>query len=833
MIISCKNCITQFVVKDTAIPMSGRLVQCSICSTKWVEVPCKKIAIKNRKVNFSLLLYLFFFLFAVSLPTKTEDFDITASVINLDKANNTLSAEGNVEVHDQIGNKITSDKMKYFKNEDKIITYQNSKANLETGYEVTSDSFIYDNINKIVKSNEYSNLIDLDGNWMSVNSFEYSLIKKIFASKEDVQIVDRLENQYFLDEMYIDTENKKIVGSNVKVNLNPAYVDEATEENEPRFVANNAVITKEKSIFEKGVFTLCKRRGKKCPPWSLKSKTITHDKVKKTIYYDNSILRIYDIPVFYFPKFFHPDPSVKRQSGLLQPALTDSNIVGIGLTIPYFWAIADNKDFTFTPKIYNKDNPVLLGEYRQVTKNSDLILDASYTPGYKNPSGTQTGGSRNHMFAKTNMDLDLDTFDEAKLFVNLQRVSNDTYHRVHDINTIDRSGLVDPGDTTLDNEITLNLKKKNMYFDITTKVYENLLDATHSRYEYIAPDISFGNLMYSSPSLGSLNWKTRSFYKNYNVDKKVSLMVNDVVWNSNKRISKRGFVTEIEGVVKNTNYNSENTSEYKSQKTNHELNGLISFTKSLPMEKKDKKKIRTLSPKVMLRYAPGQMRNLSTDEINLTSNNLFSLNKTGHIDVLETGTSAIVGFDYNIDNINLDGERNNRMSFSLGQAINLAENEDMSKSSSLNRKMSDVVGSLNFNFLSNSSLDYKFSVDNNLDSLNYNEISTKFNFGKISFNIDYLEENKHVGNENYINNGITLDFNESNSLSFKTRKNFQTNSTEFYNLNYQFKNDCLRAGIEFKRDFYSDRDVEPTDTLRFTLTIIPLSQIDSPSFSEF
>ena len=54
-----------------------------------------------------------------------------------------------------------------------------------------------------------------------------------------------------------------------------------------------------------------------------KAEKIIHDKIKKIIY-DNSVLKIYDIPVFCFPKFFHPDPTVKRQSGLLQPRLNNS-----------------------------------------------------------------------------------------------------------------------------------------------------------------------------------------------------------------------------------------------------------------------------------------------------------------------------------------------------------------------------------------------------------------------------------------------------------------------------------------------------------------------------
>ena len=46
----------------------------------------------------------------------------------------------------------------------------------------------------------------------------------------------------------------------------------------------------------------------------------------------------------YFPKFFHPGPSVKRQSGLLVPHINNSNILGSSLQIPYFHVLSDNKD---------------------------------------------------------------------------------------------------------------------------------------------------------------------------------------------------------------------------------------------------------------------------------------------------------------------------------------------------------------------------------------------------------------------------------------------------------------------------------------------------------
>ena len=45
------------------------------------------------------------------------------------------------------------------------------------------------------------------------------------------------------------------------------------------------------------------------------SKKIQHNKSKQIINYENALLKVYDVPVMYFPKFFHPDPTVKRKSG--------------------------------------------------------------------------------------------------------------------------------------------------------------------------------------------------------------------------------------------------------------------------------------------------------------------------------------------------------------------------------------------------------------------------------------------------------------------------------------------------------------------------------------
>ena len=106
----------------------------------------------------------------------------------------------------------------------------------------------------------------------------------------------------------------------------------------------------------------------------MKAKKIIHDRIKKTIYYEHATLKFYEIPIFYFPKFFHPDPTVKRQSGFLAPFFTNSTSVGAGFALPYYWAINNNKDLTFTPKIYSKENILFLSEYRQAFKNNTFSV---------------------------------------------------------------------------------------------------------------------------------------------------------------------------------------------------------------------------------------------------------------------------------------------------------------------------------------------------------------------------------------------------------------------------------------------------------------------------
>ena len=802
---------------------------------------------KNRK-NLLIIFFLIFFVFNFDL--SAEEFNITANEILIDKENEILVgegsvkavdsegkvisadkitykklrefllAEGRVKVTDIEGNILTTDRATYDKISEIITTYDNTELVLREGYKLITKNISYDTRKKILSSNSNSIFIDNDGNKIETSMFQYHIADNLFSSVGKIKIIDIKKNKYFLKELYVDTKKNEMIGSDVSVILDQENFG-VSKESDPRFVANNIFISKYKTDLSKGVFTVCKKRDGKCPPWTLKAKKITHDKVKKTIYYDHATLKLYDIPIFYFPKFFHPDPTVKRQSGFLAPFFTNSTTVGTGFALPYYWAISDNKDLTFSPKIYTKENVLFLNEYRQAFRNGFLTLDTSYTEGYKNTSSTKTDGSRNHIFADFNLNFNQDESYQSNLHLKIQRTSNDTYFKKHDINT----ALVDSENTNLENEIKYSFSNDDTSFDLTAAVYEDLsVDKKSDKYEYILPNIMYGKTFFTE-KFGTLNFTSNALYSKFDTNKNKTFLTNDIIWSPSSYITKKGFMNSFEGMIRNTNYEARKTKEYKDEGTVNELNTVLTYKSSLPLQKDGINYSNFFSPNFMLRYAPGHMRNLSNKDVYLRYTNLYSMNKTSEI---EDGLSAILGFDFKINEKVSNESNKEKFSLSLGQVFNFDENKDIPSKSSLDQKMSDVVGEINYNFSKIGKIDYKFSIDHNLNELNYNEVSTELNFGKVQFNLDYLEQQNHIGLEHYVSSGVSLNFNDNNKLTFSTKKNFKTESTELYNLSYQYAIDCLTAGLAYRREFYQDADLEPKNTLMFTITFVPFTSVNTP-----
>jgi LPS-assembly protein len=122
------------------------------------------------------------------------------------------------------------------------------------------------------------------------------------------------------------------------------------------------------SVFQSGVYTACetcKDDPSRAPIWQVKAKRIIHKESERTIYYENAQLEFFGAPIAYFPFFWTPDPTVKRQSGFLVGNAFSSTNLGVGVSIPYFWAVAPDKDVTFTMAPTSRQGVLGSLEWRQ------------------------------------------------------------------------------------------------------------------------------------------------------------------------------------------------------------------------------------------------------------------------------------------------------------------------------------------------------------------------------------------------------------------------------------------------------------------------------------
>ena len=120
-------------------------------------------------------------------------------------------------------------------------------------------------------------------------------------------------------------------------------------------------------------------------------------------------------------------------------------------------------------------------------------------------------------------------------------------------------------------------------------------------------------------------------------------------------------------------------------------------------------------------------------------------------------------------------------------------------------------------------------MDSDLESSNYNLLKTDISVNKFVTSFEFLQEDDEVGSESYLSNETSYNFNDAYSVKYRTRRNKKTDFTEFYNLIYEYKNDCLTASIQYNKDYYSDKELKPTEEIFFSISIVPLATLNTPS----
>ena len=752
--------------------------------------------------KFFLLFISFFFLKSnLSFSQQKDIYNFSADKLTYSQDNSVVEATGNVVAKNQEGKQIAADRIIYNKTIQQLNTFGNSKFS------------------------------DGKSGTLFAESFEYNLEKKIITAEKNVKFIDKEKNTYYFSKLNADDKFDEIIGYDINADLNKQNLksgDKFNEFIEPRFSGKSASIKNNITIVKDARFTTCKKTNETdgCAYWNLNAGELIHDKEQKKITYKNASLDLNNLPVFYLPYFVHPDPTVKRESGFLPPTLANlGGDIGSSLKIPYFYPLSESSDFTVSPVYYFKQNPLLLGEYREKFKNGDLSLEGGFTQGYKEITTTKTDGSRHHLYGNLYLTFNDKILDQTIFNTKIQHVNNPTYLRVNKINSTNdgfKRNLVKEDDTKLTNEIYLNSFGKTENFNIKTATYRDISVTKNSdQYSYLLPELSYSK--YSLFDNNNLSFSSIFKSLNSNTNQNKSSFINNLdystqeFYNNDLGIGYK-FLTKINNINYYSDYKTPN------ENLNNQINPVIGFDTSIPFAKINKESEQYIIPRLLTRYAPGKMTNATTNDTTLNTDNIFSMNRMNSDELIEKDLSFNLGADWIWQEKKTGNKEPEKASVSLGQVLKLNKDLDMPTKSSLQKANSDIVSKINYLSPKNFDITLKNTFDNQLNHVYYNDLTIKKNFSSAEANFNFYEKNTHIGNERYAKANLTSYITDSTKLKIESDRNLKTDLTNSHKLGIENENECIRYGFYLQKNYSSDKDLKPATSVYFGVTLLPFGE---------
>jgi LPS-assembly protein len=273
---------------------------------------------------------------------------------------------------------------------------------------------------------------------------------------------------------------------------------------------------------------------------------------------------------------------------------------------------------------------------------------------------------------------------------------------------------------------------------------------------------------------------------------------------------------------KNINTSAKNDTKYKSN-IQSELLNIYELSSSLPLIKMDETSVNYIIPKISFRINPSDMKNHSVDSRLITTDNIFDINRLGLNDSYESGKSITFGIDFKNENkVDID----KYLEVKFASILRDKEENKIPSSSTANRTTSNLFGSVENSFSDFFKLNYDFAIDNDFNRFEHNSVEAEFKINNFVTKFNFIEKDGEIGDMNTLENSSKYIVDGNNSLIFKTRRNRKISLTEYYDLVYEYQNDCLTAGIKYRKTYYQDRDLKPKEDLFFTVTLFPLTTLD-------
>lgn len=569
----------------------------------------------------------------------------------------------------------------------------------------------------------------------------------------------------------------------------------------------------------KAVYSPCKvcqdDGGNSTPLWRIRAARVLHDANAKTVEYKDARLEVAGVPILYSPYFQHPDPTVKRQSGLLAPSFGSTTHVGSYFTQPYYWAIDKSKDMTFTPTYTTDEGPLLATEYRQRFDSGEMEFVGSVT----NDNEDKWKG---HIDAEGRFDIDR----TWRWGFDAEQATEKTY--------LSRYGFASPSVLT-SNLFTEGFRDAS-YTRADAYYFQGLKsDDDRDTTPLVLPHMQFHGQ--SSPAkygsvttldLDALSLTRKEGANSHRVSAKAG-------WEL-PHVGTMGDVTKLSLSVRSDNYIVSDVS--RTGKSDYDgyagrILPLAAIDWQMPFVSNQGAYHQVITPMAMAVWSPNggnhdEIPNEDSQSFEFDDINLFAHDRFGGLDRAEDGFRASYGLEWGV--YGPDGGYTSAM---VGQSYRANENDTFAAGSGLDEHLSDYVGRVTVAPNQYLDLTYRYRLSNDDFSARRNQVSASAgSLDTLRINTTYVHFTDDAGSE---------EFSEREELYFLAQRRFnqywtgraygrydidQSDPLE-YGVGFVYEDECFIFDGRIRRTFYQDQDLGESDEFLFRLVFKTLGEFAS------
>lgn len=562
---------------------------------------------------------------------------------------------------------------------------------------------------------------------------------------------------------------------------------------------------------------LCPEKGERTPAWQIRAKTVRHDKQAKRITYHNAFLDAFGVPVLYTPYFSHADPSVKRESGFLTPNVGNSSELGRKIEVPYYWALSPSRDLILSPLYTSREGTVMKAMYEERSRRGRFELDGSFTRvDERDANSNKTGNtaSRGHIFSRGRYAVspnDLWGFD-------IERTTDDTYLSRYDLTSID----------TLTSRLFTEHKSGRDFGSVDFLMFQGLnQDDDPGLTPMILPLMQFSGKTMPDSTGGRFSFDANALVLRRRDGQDSHRISMTGGWQRNY-VSSLGEIYSLFTDLRGDAYFID---DIAIRKDKNDLTGRVlpqaGVEWRLPMANHAQYFSQVIEPIAQMIVSPyggnpDDIPNEDSGSFEFDSTNLFRPTRFPGHDRWEGGPRANIGMRWGAYH-----DKGGYANVLLGQVWRVKQDSTFTPESGLNDERSDYVGSIGLSPSPWFELLHRFRLDR--QDLGYRRSEVDLNAGpsQLRLGLGYVRlarELSETGQESREEIALSMaaQFNENWSATAFTRRELGQNSTIGSNAGIFYRDECLIFGLTYDRRYTRDRDIEPSSSINFKISLLNL-----------